>query len=136
MSTSVVVVGANGLVGAEVCRALLERGADVRGVVRRTGTAPDGVTEVVGDFTDPDVAATAVAGADAVVTTVHPMGSDRSVQEQVGVEGTATLARAAAAAGVDRLVHLSTAASTTGRPGRSTSPRTPPWSGTTATTTP
>lgn len=110
MPATVVVVGANGLVGSQVCLALRERGADVRGVVRRAGTAPDGIDEVVGDFTDPEFAAQAVAGADAVVTTVHPMGSDRATQEQVGVIGTATLARAAAAAGVDRLVHLSTAA--------------------------
>ena len=110
VSPVVVVIGANGLVGEQVCRALVERGAQVRGVVRRAGTAPEGVTEVVGAFTDPGFAAHAVAGADAVVTTVHPMGSDRAAQEQVGVRGTATLARAAAAAGVGRLVHVSTAA--------------------------
>lgn len=110
MAPEVVVIGANGLVGTQVCLALRDRGAHVRGVVRRAGTAPDGAAEVVGDFTDGDVAAEAVAGADAVVTTVHPMGSDRAVQEQVGVRGTATVARAAAAAGVGRLVHLSTAA--------------------------
>lgn len=110
MSPVVVVIGANGLVGAQVCRALRERGADVRGVVRRPGTAPDQIIELVGDFTDPTVAARAVLGADAVVTTVHPMGTDRSTQQRVGVVGTTTLARAAADAGVDRLVHLSTAA--------------------------
>lgn len=106
----VVVVGANGLVGAAVCAALLQRGATVRGVVRRLGTAPAGVDEVVGDFTDATFAAAAVAGAATVVTTVHPMGSDRATQHRIGVEGTTTLARAAAAAGVGRLLHVSTAA--------------------------
>lgn len=105
----VVVTGANGLVGAQVCAALLERGARVRGVVRRPGTAPDGVEEVVGDFADPTLAATAVAGADAAVTTVHPMGEDLRAQRLVGVVGTTTFALAAADAGVDRLVHVSTA---------------------------
>jgi 2-alkyl-3-oxoalkanoate reductase len=40
---------------------------------------------------------------------VHPMGSDLQTQHRIGVEGTPVLARAAAAAGVERLVHLSTA---------------------------
>lgn len=107
----VVVTGANGLVGAAVCRALAERSARVRAVVRRAGSAPalEGVTEVVGDFADEDVARTAVEGADAVVTTVHPMGSSREEQHRVGVEGTSAVARAARDAGVALLVHVSTA---------------------------
>jgi nucleoside-diphosphate-sugar epimerase len=82
----------------------------VRGVVRRAGTAPDGVEEHVGDFGDPDFATSFLAGASAVVTTVHPMGSDRETQERVGVAGTTVVAGAAADAGVVRLVHVSTAA--------------------------
>lgn len=108
----VVVTGANGLVGSRLCAALVERGADVRAVVRRAGAAPevDGVTEHVGDFADSQVAARVLAGADAAVTTVHPMGSSGEVQRAVGVEGTAAFARVAAAQGVERLVHVSTAA--------------------------
>lgn len=108
----VVVTGANGLVGAHVCAALAERGATVRAVVRRAGTAPTlrDVEERVGDFTDAGFAAEVVAGADAVVTTVHPMGDDRETQERIGVQGTATVARAAADAGVARFVHVSTGA--------------------------
>ncbi len=107
----VVVTGANGLVGAAVCRALVERSARVRAVVRRAGSAPalDGVGEHVGDFADADLARAVTRGADAVVTTVHPMGSPRDVQHRVAVEGTPVLARAARDAGVDRFVHLSTA---------------------------
>ena len=110
-SPVVVVTGANGLVGAAVCRALAERSAQVRAVVRRAGSAPvlDGVVEHVGDFADEGFAQTVVQGADAVVTTVHPMGSSREVQHRVGVEGTPVLARAARDAGVARLVHVSTA---------------------------
>ena len=108
----VVVTGANGLVGEHVCRALTDRGAQVRAVVRRPGTAPEleGVTEHVGEFFDPDLARDVVAGADAVVTAVHPMGSDRQAQHRVAVEGTPVLARAARDAGVPRFVHVSTAA--------------------------
>jgi nucleoside-diphosphate-sugar epimerase len=108
----VVVTGANGLVGSRLCAALAERGASVRAVVRRTGAAPavPGVAEQVGDFTDTDFAASVLAGADAAVTTVHPMGSDGQVQRRIGVKGTTSFARAAAAAGVERFIHVSTAA--------------------------
>jgi nucleoside-diphosphate-sugar epimerase len=111
-SPVVVVTGANGLVGAAVCRALIERAAQVRAVVRRGGSAPalDGVTEHVGDFAEEGFAGAVTQGADAVVTTVHPMGSSREVQHRVGVEGTPVIARAARDAGVARLVHVSTAA--------------------------
>ena len=109
---TVVVTGANGFVGARTCAALVNRGVTVRAVVRRAGTAPDlpGVEEHVGDFYDADLAASMVNGASAVVTTVHPMSSDRPTQQRISVEGTAFLAEAARDAGVGTLVHVSTAA--------------------------
>jgi nucleoside-diphosphate-sugar epimerase len=112
MSTSVVVVtGANGLVGSHVVAALVDRGATVRAVVRRPGAAPvlTGVEEHVGDFADPAFAAEVVVGADALVTTVHPLGADGGAQRSVGLDGTLAIASAAAEAGVPMLVHVSTA---------------------------
>jgi nucleoside-diphosphate-sugar epimerase len=110
-SPIVVVTGANGLVGSHVVSASVERGATVRAVVRRVGTAPQHphVEEHVGDFADPAFAATVVAGADALVTTVHPLGSGRDDQRRVGLDGTMTIAEAAVDAGVPLLVHVSTA---------------------------
>jgi nucleoside-diphosphate-sugar epimerase len=115
----VVVTGANGLVGSRICAALSARHATVRAVVRRQGTAPvlPGVEERVGDFADPAWAAGVVAGADALVTTVHPLAGDAASQREVGYAGTLVIAEAAAAAGVKRLVHLSTAGVYDRRPG-------------------
>ena len=112
-TTSVVVVtGANGLVGSRVCAELVERGAHVRAVVRREGTAPDlpDLTEHVGDFADPELAVRVTDGATALVTTVHPLGGDDDAQRQVAVEGTPVIARAARDNGLSWLVHVSTAA--------------------------
>ena len=83
----------------------------MRAVVRRLGTAPElpGVEEHVGDFGDPAFAAEVVAGTDALVTTVHPMGDDRDEQRRVGLDGTVVIAEAANDAGVPLIVHVSTA---------------------------
>ena len=111
-SPVVVVTGANGLVGSHVVAALVERGATVRAVVRRVGSAPTarGVEEHVGDFTDPAFAASVVAGSDTLVTTVHPLGGDRETQRRIGLDGTLVIAEAAVSAGVPLVVHVSTAA--------------------------
>jgi nucleoside-diphosphate-sugar epimerase len=77
----------------------------------------DGVSEHVGDFADRAFARSVVGGADAVVSTVHPMGSDRATQHRVAVEGTPMLARAARDAGVALFVHLSTCAVYDSSPG-------------------
>lgn len=111
-SPVVVVTGANGLVGSHVVTALSARGATVRAVVRRVGTAPSllGVEEHVGDFGDPAFAASVVTGADTLVTTVHPLGGDREEQRRIGLDATLVVAEAAVSAGVPLLVHVSTAA--------------------------
>lgn len=67
MSPVVLVIGATGKVGRHVVTGLLERGADVRALVREPLTAglPDAVTVVQGALEDPAAVATAAAGAEA-----------------------------------------------------------------------
>lgn len=105
---SIVVTGANGLVGARVCAALSERDVPVRAVVRRAGTAPTlpGVEEIVGEFHDRELASRVARGAAAVVHTVHPM-ADEDLQE-ASVDWARSLAETARDAGVKLFVHVST----------------------------
>lgn len=108
----VVLTGANGFVGSHVARALASSGAQVRAIVRRAGSAPeaDGIHEELGDFQDPEFAARMLSGADAAVTTAHPMWSDRALQQRTAVVGTPAFVHVARDSGVERIVHLSTAA--------------------------
>lgn len=110
-SRRIVVTGANGLVGAAVCHALVERGAAVRALVRRGGTAPvlEGVHEHVGDLTDPDVIRAVCTDADAFVHTVHPMGEDDAAQQRA-VEWATGVAQGAREAQVPLFVHVSSTA--------------------------
>jgi nucleoside-diphosphate-sugar epimerase len=106
----VLVTGANGLVGARTCARLLERGAAVRALVRRPDTAPEGTEEVVGEVADVLKVNAVTVGVNAVVSTVHPMGSDAATQNEIGVAATRQLALAARDNAVERFVHVSTAA--------------------------
>jgi nucleoside-diphosphate-sugar epimerase len=113
--TRALVTGATGKVGGAVARALLARGDGVRALVRDPERAarllPDGVELVRGDVTDPESVAAAVSGCELVF---NAMGlpeqwlKDESIFERVNARGTETVVRAAAAAGVRRLVHTST----------------------------
>lgn len=64
----ILVTGATGNVGRSVVSQLLDRGADVRALIRDPGSArlPAGVEVVGGDLSDPDGLAPAVDGAEAV----------------------------------------------------------------------
>jgi len=62
---TVAVTGSAGAVGAEVCRELVRRGHDVRGLDRRDAAGP--WEQIVGDITDADAVEAALIGAQAVV---------------------------------------------------------------------
>ena len=109
------VTGATGKVGHAVAQALVQRGDEVRALVRDPARAasvlPAGVEPVRGDVTDPPSVAAAVEGCELVF---NAMGlpeqwlADESQFDRVNAEGTRTVARAAREAGVRRLVHTST----------------------------
>jgi nucleoside-diphosphate-sugar epimerase len=111
----VLVSGGTGKVGNAVARAARNAGHEVRVLARDLGRAvallPQGFEFVAGDVTDPGTLGPAVAGCEVVF---NAMGlpeqwlADEALFDQVNAQGSANLARAAAAAGVRRFVHTST----------------------------
>jgi len=111
----VLVTGANGFVGRALCQHLLQRGFSVRAAIRRAGGGLPGCEEVIVGEIGPDTDwHRALGGVDAVahlaarVHVMHETSVDALADfRRVNVQGTAYLARAAAAAEVKRLVFLS-----------------------------
>lgn len=112
----VLVTGATGFVGRNLCPYLVERGHRVRALVRRTSAAGFldglGVEKVWGDLRDPEVVTAAVEGCRAVIHAgaVFRFWGRREEFRAVNVEGTRNLLEAARRAGVGRFVHISTIA--------------------------
>jgi predicted dehydrogenase/uncharacterized protein YbjT (DUF2867 family) len=107
----VLVTGASGFVGRHVVAALVRGDVPVRALVRDPARAPARYEAVVGDITDASALERAVASADAVVhLAAATRATDPAVARAVNVEGARLLLEAAAAAGVRRIVALSTVA--------------------------
>jgi nucleoside-diphosphate-sugar epimerase len=108
------VTGGSGYLGGHVAASLLEQGWEVVSLSRRPAPTP-GVRHAPFHLEAP-VAAAELEGFDAVVHCAWDFGA-RSWEEieRVNVEGSRLLFEAAAAAGVERLVHVSTV-SATGEP--------------------
>jgi dihydroflavonol-4-reductase len=111
------VTGGTGLVGLNVVRMLAARGEDVRLLVRpsakpRLGLDDLAVAQAPGDISDEASVRAAMRGVKrvyhiAALTYQGPWQSVRTQLERVNVGGTAIVARAALAAGVERLVYTS-----------------------------
>jgi dihydroflavonol-4-reductase len=111
----VLVTGATGLAGANVCRQLTERGDAVRALARATAdTAPLsalGVEIATGDITEADQVRRAAAGCDAAVHCAALLGGasqNLADFEAVNTRGTTHLLDAAEAEGLGRVVAVST----------------------------
>jgi len=116
VATDVLVTGGSGFVGGAVLARLVEEGRPVRALARSEGAAraveAAGARAVRGDVLDPSSLLEAMRGCDVVF---HAAGvnamclPDPGPMLRVNVEGTANVVRAAAAAGVRRVVHTSSA---------------------------
>lgn len=111
---TVAVTGATGFVGRHVVPALLDRGHDVRVLVRDRAKAAqvlpcDRLGIVLGDLFDEDARADLAAGCDAVV---HLVGIRRELPggvtyERLHVDATTLMVQAAAESGTRRFIHMS-----------------------------
>ncbi|HXH20593.1 MAG TPA: NAD(P)-dependent oxidoreductase [Dehalococcoidia bacterium] len=111
----VLITGANGFLGSHVADRLAAAGHDLRLLLRRTSRTDfiDGLAfqRAEGDIRDPASLEAAVEGVDGVV---HCAGLTTALSEreyrQVNEEGTRSLVEAAARAGVNRFVYISSLA--------------------------
>lgn len=103
------VTGASGFLGSRVVRSLHRQGVPVRGVdLRAPADPPEAVAYHLADVRDPDALAVAFDGAGAVVHCAAALPSYSSDEiRSVIVDGTRTVLTAARAAGVQRVVHIS-----------------------------
>jgi len=112
----VTVFGGSGFVGAQIVRALAKRGARVRVAVRNPGRGyrlrmlgDVGQIEVVqANIREPASVSRALEGAESCVNAVAVLyESGRQTFEALHVAGARVIAQAAAAQGVQRLIHIS-----------------------------
>lgn len=103
----VLVTGATGFVGGRLVPVLLDRGHDVRVLVRDASRydPPDGVDVFTGDLLDPGSFDPALADVDAAYYLVHSMGSKGDFAER-DRRAADNFAQAASEAGVGRVVYL------------------------------
>ncbi len=129
----ILVTGADGFLGTNTVRELLSRGYAVRGFVesgRSTKTLDDlDVERFEGDIRECDTVARAASGCHYIVhtaasTNVWPSRS--RLLEEINIEGTRNVVRAALSENVERIIHIGTAnscgAGTLDAPGDETTP--------------
>jgi dihydroflavonol-4-reductase len=115
MTQTVLVTGATGLAGANICTLLVGRGDRVRALARETAdTGPLkelGVDIVTGDVTDPPAVLRAASGSDVAIHCAALLGGasqDMADFRAVNVGGTKNVLDAAETVGLGRVVAVST----------------------------
>jgi dihydroflavonol-4-reductase len=109
---TVVVTGACGHIGANLVRALIEKGRPVRALIHNDQRALTGlgIETVKGDICDPESLYRAFTGAEVVyhlAANISLMMNDWSLLHKVNVIGTRNVVDACIKSGVKRLVHFS-----------------------------
>ncbi len=113
----IAITGASGLVGANLSRYLIERGYEVKALVRELSRAPQGTTAIRADLTDKEAMKNGFSGADIVVHAagmVDPHG-DRQTIFDINLKGTKAALEAANEAGVKQFVYISSLSVITGQ---------------------
>jgi dihydroflavonol-4-reductase len=115
VTQTVLVTGATGLAGANVCKMLVERGDNVRALTRASADTASlaalGVEIVTGDVTDAGAVLLAAKRSDAAIHCAALLGGasqDLADFEAVNIGGTKNVLDAAEAAGLRRVVAVST----------------------------
>lgn len=104
MPQTVLVTGASGFVGSHLCRALVDRGHDVRAMTRHPDTYAGAGTAIGGDVDNPFTLTNALDGVDVAYYLVHSL--DSSDFEERDADAARAFGKAATAAGVERIVYL------------------------------
>lgn len=113
MEMQTVVTGASGHLGANLVRALLNRGCKVKALVHSDTRALEGldVERVTGDILDTESLNSAFSGADTVfhlAAHISVVKSDRDYVRAINIDGVRNVVDACRTAGIRRLVHTST----------------------------
>lgn len=110
----ILITGATGFLGGALARRLAADGAHVRALARSSEKAAPlqalGIETITGDVTDADAMRRAAAGCGIVFHAAAALAGDYAKQHAVNVGGTANILNAATAAGVERLVYVSSIA--------------------------
>ena len=115
-SSTVFVAGATGFLGSEICRQLIAKNKNVKGLVRSTSDSnkvaqlkESGVETIEGDLKNKDSLENSLRGVSAIISTVSSTLSrqDGDTIQTVDEEGQINLINGAIAAGVSQFIYVS-----------------------------